>query len=44
MKNKKIYNKKENIIIAKNIKELKKGIEEALPDALKQIDKIFKKK
>ncbi len=44
MKNKKIYNKKENIINAKNIKELKKGIDEVLPDALKQMDKIFKRK
>ena len=38
---KKPYNKKENIIVANNIKELKQGIEEALPDALKQIDKYF---
>lgn len=43
MKNKKIYDKKERIIIARNTKELKQGIEEALPDALKQIDTFFSK-
>lgn len=37
----KIYNKKEKIIIAKNDKELKQGIKEALPDALKQMEKFF---
>jgi len=31
------YNKKEGIIVATNIKELKQGIKEALPDALTQI-------
>ena len=32
----------ENIIIAKSNKELKKDIKEALPDALAQLDKIFR--
>ena len=43
MKRRKIYDKGEDIIIAKNIKELKQGIEEALPDVLKRINKIFNK-
>lgn len=43
MKKRKIYHKEEGIIVAQNIKELKEGIDEALPDALKQIDKFFKK-
>jgi len=36
-----IYDKKNKIIVAKNKKELKQGIKEALPDALAQIDKFF---
>lgn len=41
---KKIYNKKERIIIARNSKELEQGIKEALPDALKQLEKLFLRK